>query len=135
MPAIGADGYPGDRELQAHQFNDAMAVSLEAVKRNFAAYGLLDDQVRFLPGWFADTLPAAPIGELALIRLDGDLYSSTMDALANLYPKLSAGGYVIVDDFIVAPCRAAVHEFRERCQVTDPIEDIDGVGAFWRRGG
>jgi hypothetical protein len=51
------------------------AVGLEEVKRNFAAYGLLDNQVRFLKGWFKDTLPSAPIGPLALMRLDGDFTS------------------------------------------------------------
>ncbi len=135
MPEVGADGHPGDAELRTHEFNDSMAVSLETVKRTFAAYDLLDEQVRFLPGWFADTLPAAPISRLALIRMDGDLYTSTMDALTWLYPKLSVGGFVIVDDFIVAPCREAVHDYRERAGITDPIADIDGVGAFWRRSG
>jgi Macrocin-O-methyltransferase (TylF) len=135
MPDVGTDGYPGDAELKTHEFNDAMAVPLETVKRTFAAYGLLDEQVRFLPGWFGDTLPAAPISRLALIRLDGDLFASTMDALTWLYPKLSVGGYVIVDDFIIAPCREAVYAYRERMQITDPIRDIDGVGAFWRRSG
>jgi O-methyltransferase len=72
---------------------------LDEVKANFARYGLLDDQVRFLPGWFRDTLPAAPIRELAILRLDGDLYESTAIALEHLYPKVVCGGYVIVDDY------------------------------------
>lgn len=133
MPEIGVDGHEDDRELHAHEFNDAMAVSLETVKNNFAIYGLLDDQVRFLPGWFSDTLPIAPFRELSIMRLDGDLYASTMDALCHLYPKLSVGGYVIIDDFIVKPCRAAVEDFRAQNGITDTIEEIDGVGVFWRR--
>jgi Macrocin-O-methyltransferase (TylF) len=67
-----------------------LAVSLEEVQTNFERYGLLDDQVRFLKGWFRDTLPAAPIERLAVLRLD-DMYQSTMDALANLYLKVSQG--------------------------------------------
>ena len=66
---------------------------LETVKANFEKYGLLDAQVVFLKGWFKDTLPAAPIGKLAVMRLDGDMYESTMDALKSLYPELSPGGY------------------------------------------
>ena len=71
------------------------AASLADVKRNFAAYGLLDDQVEFLQGWFKDSLPQAPIEKLAVMRLDGDYYESTVDALSSLYGKLSVGGYVI----------------------------------------
>jgi O-methyltransferase len=69
------------------------------VGANVARYGLPDDQVRFLPGWFKDTLRTAPIEKLSLIRLDGDLYESTIDAITALYPKLSIGGYLIVDDY------------------------------------
>lgn len=74
-----------------------MAVSLEEVRQNFLKYGLLDDQVRFLKGFFKDTLPKAPIG-LAVLRVDGDLYESAMEALQYLYPKISVGGYIILDD-------------------------------------
>jgi len=80
---------------------------------NFRKYDLLDRQVRFLKGWFSETLPGCPIERLAVLRLDGDMYESTMDALKHFYPKLSAGGYLIVDDYGAAPaCKTAIHEFR-----------------------
>ncbi len=60
-----------------------------------SAYGLLDDQIRLLGGWFADTLSTAPIDRLASLRLDGDLYDSTMDALVSLCLRLSVGGFSI----------------------------------------
>ena len=50
-------------------------MSQEEVKANFERYNLLDDQVRFLPGWFKDTLQDAPIDQIAVLRLDGDLYN------------------------------------------------------------
>ncbi len=113
----------------------SLAVPLEQVKANFAKYGLLDDQVRFLVGWFADTLPSAPMERLALIRLDGDLYESTIVALRSLYPKLSPGGYLIVDDWgAMPPCRKAVEDFRREAGVTEPIQEVDWTGVFWRRG-
>ena len=87
-----------------------------------AKFGLLDDQVRFLPGWFRDTLPAAPIERLSVMRLDGDMYESTMDSLQYLYPKLSSGGYVIVDDYSVPFCRAAVEDYRRDHEITEPLE-------------
>jgi hypothetical protein len=89
--------------------------------------------VRFLKGWFKDTLPTAPIQKLAVVRLDGDLYESTLDALKYLYPKLSIGGYLIVDDYAVTMCKKAVHDFRTACNITEEIRDIDGLGAFWQR--
>ena len=113
---------------------EVLAVSLDEVKANFARYQLLDDQVRFLPGWFRDTLPPAPIERLAVLRLDGDLYESTMDALTALYPKLSVGGYVIVDDYgAMASCRRAVEDFRAEQGITDRVEPIDWTGVYWRR--
>ncbi len=108
-----------------------LAIPMEEVQENFSRYGLLDDQVRFLKGWFRDTLPAAPIERLAVLRLDGDLYSSTMDGLNALYHKVSPGGFVIVDDCgDFEPCRRAIHDFREQHGIAEPIEVIDWAGAY-----
>lgn len=109
------------------------AVDVETVRRNFAHYGLLDDQVRFLKGWFKDTLPSAPITRLAVLRLDGDLYESIWDALTHLYPKLSEGGFAIIDDYNLTSCRQAVHEYRTRHGINELIHDIDGCGIYWRK--
>jgi O-methyltransferase len=57
-----------------------LAIPESAAKNNFKQDGLLDDRVRFLPGWFKDTLPDAPIDRIALLRLDGDLCESTVQA-------------------------------------------------------
>ena len=111
-----------------------LAVPQEQVAGNFARYDLLDDQVRFLPGWFSDTLPTAPISSIAVMRLDGDMYDSTMVALRSLYPKLSVGGYVIVDDYhAVRGCKQAVDDFRAEQGITDELHQVDWTGRFWRR--
>lgn len=108
------------------------AVSLEEVKANFARYGLLDEQVVFLKGLFRDTLPAAPVASIAVLRLDGDLYESTRDGLAHLYGKLSRGGSLIADDyFLFEGQRRAIDEFRDAHGITDPIIRIDHFGAYW----
>jgi|GEM_PF-566531 O-methyltransferase/8-demethyl-8-(2,3-dimethoxy-alpha-L-rhamnosyl)tetracenomycin-C 4'-O-methyltransferase len=131
-PVPGVEADAGD---QHHTFPE-LAISLEEVKANFAKYDLLDQQVRFLPGWFSETLPDAPIKELAVLRLDGDMYSSTMDALAGLYDKVAIGGFVIVDDFGAVPgCRKAVQDFRRDRGIEDAIQDIDGLGVYWRKSG
>lgn len=111
-------------------------VDLEAVKRNFALYDLLDDQVRFLEGWFDQTLPKAPIGSLALLRLDAQQYESATCVLDTLYDRLSPGGYLVVHDYhIVESSRRAIDDFRARRAVADPIEELDGVSVFWRKTG
>jgi hypothetical protein len=111
-----------------------LTVDVEAVKGNLERYGLLDDQVQFLVGWFADTLPKAPIQSLAILRLDGDLYESTWDSLTALYPRVSPGGYVIVDDYgFHEACRQAVNDYRRQQQIREPIRWIDREGVYWRR--
>jgi hypothetical protein len=133
LPLPNAEKYPADRGDRLHEFKE-LAVSLDQVKSNFTKYGLLDDQVRFLKGWFRDTLPRAPIKELAIIRLDGDMYESTMDALVNLYPKLSIGGYLIVDDYgAISSCKQAVHDYREVNGINEEIHPIDWTGIYWQR--
>jgi O-methyltransferase len=132
LPPPNAADYPADMG-DKHFTQDALAVSQQTVERNFANYGLLDEQVRFLKGWFKDTLPDAPIERLAVMRLDGDMYESTIQALEALYPRLSPGGFVIIDDYMLAPCAKAVGDFRAKLGITDEIHDIDGFGVYWRR--
>jgi hypothetical protein len=134
LPRPDPEKFPQD-EGDEHHLYKQLAVSLEEVKLNFTLYGLLDDQVEFLKGWFRDTLPDAPIRSLAVLRLDGDMYESTMDALDNLYPKLSPGGYCIVDDYGAVPaCKQAVHDYRNAHGINEEIIPIDWAGSFWRRG-
>lgn len=117
-----------------HHNKVALAISQEQVENNFKKYDLLDNRVKFLKGWFKDTLPSAPIEKLALLRLDGDMYQSTMDALINLYHKLSIGGYIIIDDWGAVPgCKQAVEEFRSANNITDPINVIDWAGVYWQK--
>ena len=133
LPAPDLDRYPADSDSDYHTFEE-LSIPFETVQRNFEKYGLLDDQVVFLKGWFKDTLPKAPINRLALLRLDGDLYESTIDALNALYDKLSVGGYVIVDDYHVVPgCNKAIGDFLKSRHISSKLSEIDGVGVFWQK--
>lgn len=133
VPPPDLDNYPADEDSTFHTFEE-LSISFEMVQRNFEKYGLLDEQVVFLKGWFKDTLPSAPIERLALLRLDGDLYESTIVALDSLYDKLSPGGYVIVDDYHVVPgCKHAIGDFRAARKVPSGLSEIDGVGVFWQK--
>lgn len=110
-----------------------LAVDLETVKSNFRKFGLLNDNVSFVKGWFRDTLTTDLTEKIALLRLDGDLYESTMSCLINLYDKVSEGGVVIVDDYNVLPqCKKAVHDFFQQIDSALPnIMEIDWTGVFW----
>jgi hypothetical protein len=112
-----------------------MIVSLDEVRHNFANYDLLDDQVRFLVGWFRDTLPTAPIERLAVIRLDSVMYESTLEALEYLYPKLSVGGYVIIDDYYTTHCTQAVDDYRRDHGIADPLQLAawPRLAVYWQR--
>ncbi|HCW00096.1 MAG TPA: macrocin O-methyltransferase [Acidimicrobiaceae bacterium] len=133
LPPPDAETWPADKGVDLSEV-EALAVSRPEVEASFARYGLLDSQVRFLEGWFADTLPTAPIERLALLRLDGDLYQSTWEALENLYPKLSVGGILIVDDYgAFEPCRQAVEDYRARCNISDVVVPVDWTGVWWQR--
>jgi hypothetical protein len=134
LPVADPAHFPADAGDNLASFNAYLGVSVERVRGNFEKYGLLDHQVHFLEGWFRDTLPAAPIRRIAVLRLDGDMYESTMDILTNLYHRVSPGGFVIVDDYgALANCRAAVDEFRARARIHEPLQPIDWTGVFWRR--
>jgi O-methyltransferase len=134
LPRPDVAHYPADAGFDLEPIAE-LKISVEQVRSHFDRYGLLDEHVRFLVGWFRDTLPTAPIERLAVMRLDGDLYESTMDALVHLYPKLSPGGYVIVDDYgAFLPCRRAVHDYRAARGITEPILPVDWTCVYWRRG-
>jgi len=133
LPKPDPKNYPFDVGDIHYQWKH-LAVSLEQVKSNFEQFGLLDEQVCFLEGWFKDTLPQAPIQKIALLRLDGDMYESTMDALINLYPKVSTGGYIIVDDYgYIESCRKAVQDYRSKHNILDEIKTIDWSGVYWKK--
>jgi hypothetical protein len=132
LPPPDEKGFPEDRGDQ-HFTVDELAISLDQVKSNFQKYGLLDAQVKFLEGWFKDTLPSAPIQKLAVLRLDGDMYESTIQALDALYDKVTIGGMIIVDDFVLPACRKAIEDFRNRYDITSRLEDVDGAAVYWRK--
>ena len=132
VPPPNSARYPDDRDSNFHLWPD-LAVDLESVKGNFSRLGLLDDQVEFVKGWFRDSLPALRGHQWAVVRLDGDLYESTTDALENLYDGLAAGGWLIVDDYEIAACRKAVTDFRSARGITEPIVEIDANGVCWQK--
>jgi O-methyltransferase len=132
LPPADTARYPVDTGFDLS--GSILAVSLDQVKLNFSRFGLLDDQVRFLKGWFKDTLPRLTEQKFSLIRLDGDMYESTMDSLRYLYPRLSIGGYIVIDDYGGVPfCREAVKDYRDMHQIKEPIQQVDWTGVYWQK--
>lgn len=124
--------YNHEQVIKAQRF----AVPMSEVKSNFSRYDLLDEQVKFLPGWFKDTLPQAPIDKIALLHLDSDDYNSTMDVLVNLYPKIVPGGYIILDDWGIGDLcgeQQAIIDYRQSNNITTEIIDVDYHSAYWQK--
>jgi O-methyltransferase len=125
-------GFPAGAEEDLAGF-DFLAVPLEEVRESFARLGL-DRRVEFVPGFFEETLAGLPARTWSLVRVDADTYEPTRAALDALYPGLTPGGYVVLDDYgSLEGSRRAVDEFREEHGITEPLERIDFTGARWRR--
>lgn len=134
LPRPDGDKYPDDRRDTAFAFSE-LAIPVDEVKKNFASYNLLDDQVIFLKGFFKDSLPTLPAdSRFALIRLDGDMYESTMDALTHLYDKLSKGGFAIIDDYGgLKNCAKAVHDFLDERGLRVDLHKVDDSCVWWQK--
>lgn len=125
--------YRQDRRDRLYKFSE-LAISVDEVRKNFDVYGLLDEQVVFLVGWFRDTLPKLTNEQFAVIRLDGDMYESTMDALTHLYPCLSPSGFAIIDDYgPLKGCRTAVHDYLNAHKLSPEIVPVDNSCVWWRK--
>jgi len=134
LPPPDPKNYPEDAGDRHHQ-HAALTATIDEVKANFEAHGLLDDQVVFLKGWFKDTLPGVKDNKWAIVRLDGDMYESTIQGFDYLYPGLSQGGFLIVDDYgAVEACAKATHDYRDKHGITEPMTEIDWTGTYWRKG-
>jgi hypothetical protein len=131
-------GFPGwperedDQALASQPDQSILAVSEQEVRNNFKRYDLLDTQVQFIPGFFGQSLPG-PVKRLSVLRLDGDLYVSTMDSLNALYPLLQPGGYCIIDDWSIEMARDAVMHYRTKHHIHNTIHNIDALSVYWRK--
>jgi len=124
LPKPDPEKYPLDKD-DKHYMDEMLKVSMEQVQDNFLLFDCLDDTLIFLKGWFKDTLPVVNIDTLSILRLDGDMYESTWDGLTNLYPKLSDGGYCIIDDYFHNGCQNAVNDYRSKYQINEQIIKVD----------
>lgn len=125
--------YPSD-EGDGHYQIENLKVSLETVIENFKKYDLLDN-VKFVKGWFKDTMPELKkeIKSISVLRLDGDMYESTINVLDNLYDLVAVGGYVIVDDYCIKGCRDAINYFMKMRNIESPLIRIDQCVHYFQK--
>jgi O-methyltransferase len=132
LPAPDLDAFPEDSGLDLSRI-DFLAVSPAEVRSHFERFGC-EHGIELVEGLFDETLPSLPERRWAVIRLDGDTYEATWVGLESLYPRLSAGGYLIVDDYgLFEECRRAVDDYRSQHRISEPIEKVDWTGIRWRR--
>ena len=135
----GFEPDPWDGDHWWTKQNPVVAVSEEALRDNFHNYGLsmfLDTSIHFVKGFFADTLPRLhKVKTIAVLRMDGDLFSSTSDILYSLCDRVAIGGFIVVDDYGIKQCADAVDSFRELHQITDALMQIDAYSkaVYWRK--
>ena len=101
----------------------------------FDKFHLPRERVHIRRGWFENTVPAAApeIGPIAVLRLDADWYESTRICLEYLYPNVSDGGIVIIDDYgYWEGCRRATDELLQSIGVVE-LTAIDACGVFFRK--
>lgn len=137
LPPPDIEKYPQDTGDNHHTF-EKLKISLDTVKSNFQSYGVLDDNVIFIKGWFSDTLPNNnQIKNLAILRFDGDMYGSTIDVFNNLYDKVVSGGIIIIDDYCLPNCKKAVSDFRKDRNINNPLIKIDNEAiysaVYWKK--
>lgn len=133
LPAPDPITYPADSASCFHKY-DELAVSIDQVQDNFRRFSLLDDQVMFVKGFFKDTIPNLELSSIAVLRLDGDMYESTIIPLRHLYDRIPVGGWIIIDDYEIVPaCKEAVHTFFTERSISPELLSIDGVGCYFRK--
>ena len=132
LPRPDPARFPADEGDRLWSYS--LDVSIDEVRENLRRYNMLDDRVHLVKGWFRDTIPTAEVGTIAVLRLDGDMYESTIQVLDGLYGRVAPGGYVIIDDYRAMPrCDQAVHDFRRNNGVRDTLVELPGNGAYWRK--
>lgn len=128
---LPSDEYPADAGDQHHTI-DFLRVKLDSVKENFERYSVDTRNVDFLEGWFEETLPTVAGRKIAILRLDGDMYSSTTHALDALFDSVSPGGFVIIDDYALDGAKSALHDFLASRELAPNLMPIDRTAVYFR---
>eukprot|EP01084_Bolivina_argentea_P008481 15862_1 len=137
----------GDKTLTNYLSADRYIAPLDSVKNNFKQFVELNDNIHFVKGYFEETIPKhcnsnnININPISILRLDGDLYSSTKVVLENCYKYVAMNGYVIIDDYFWKPptssnktkiCKDAVDEFISQYNISMK-QSAKSEATFWQK--
>lgn len=119
------------------KLGNAACSTVDQVQNNMRRLGVDEKNLIYYKGWFQHVLPidANKIEKISFLRLDGDLYESTKICLEYLYPKISKGGYIVIDDYTsLEGCKKAVHEYLQKNNLTPNIIPVPGgLGpVYWK---
>lgn len=118
---------PGEQPLET---TGVTAVTVDSFKTHLVDSGCGLENIVIHEGWFEDTIPKAEIGDIAILRLDGDLYNSTFVSLKHLFPKVIKGGVIILDDYELKGCMDACKEYFEFINYEPEWQEISNIGYF-----
>lgn len=115
---------------------DNLSGGIDNVYKTFNCLNLNMNNVELIKGFFQDTLQIQEnidnIGEIAVLRLDGDWYESTKICLEKLYDKVIEGGIIIIDDYgHWVGAKKATDEFREKNNIKSPLIQTDYTEHYW----
>jgi O-methyltransferase len=132
-------GLPEPRELDGREGADLGGELVASEQKLRDGFELFADPARLhvRAGWFEETIEdaAGEIGRVAVLHCDGDWYDSVLLTLEVMYPRVSPGGFVVIDDYGAFPgARRATDEYRHRVGETAPLRRIDHTGRYWRKG-
>ena len=103
--------------------------SLEDVKSNLFSIGYDKEKIHFIKGKVENTLPSDEIKTISILRLDTDWYKSTKHELIHLFPKISKGGVLIIDDYgFWQGAKKAVDEYISENNIQILLNRIDNTG-------
>lgn len=129
-------GLPAPKSIDGHEaqtWTSRLRVDVDQAQENLKVMGA---HAILHKGFFEDTLRSSrnELGKIAVLRLDGDWYESTMTALDALYDLVSPGGFVIIDDYgHWKGCKKATDEFRILHGIKDEINHTDYTEIWWRK--
>lgn len=124
---------PGKQKLES---TGATSVSIEDFLNHIKNSGVNLKNIIPVRGWFEDTTAGIPKGHgmdpISILRLDGDLYNSTYVCLQNLYPLVSKGGVVIIDDWQLSGCKAACIDYFESIGYEPEYKSLSNIVYFYK---
>lgn len=117
---------PGKQKLES---SGATVVTLETFLKNVSNVKN-PNNIIIHKGWFENNLSKSGISEISILRLDGDLYNSTLVCLKELFPKVIKGGIVIIDDWQLPGCQLACNDYFESINFKPNYKPVSNIMYF-----